>query len=273
MKNIHFIPDDLQYSDKVSSQEDIKEVLLSYNSHNAIEKLGMYLYSKICTVFSSKLYSFSLAAYKMCSNDIINIHQNQYQFVYNTIININTPSNQKVRTKSNILHHSDITWTVNTQENAAIKLHYYLSSSVPHPHLKPLDWAPDKETLGLELDPNLQATEYQREVLWSILMTASRLHNSQRNGDSQSAQKAYTSDGPTEAHTCHPEARPSTTSRILDAIILIFILMALWLIRGDFEDEIFQRELRKLLCCILYLFSSSQCIQIRTDAALVLERE
>ncbi len=42
MKNIHFIPDDLQYSDKVSSQEDIKEVLLSYNSHNAIEKLGMY---------------------------------------------------------------------------------------------------------------------------------------------------------------------------------------------------------------------------------------
>ncbi len=104
MKNIHFIPDDLQYSDKVSSQEDIKEVLLSYNSHNAIEKLGLYLYSKKCTVFSSKLYSFSLAAYKMCSNDIINIHQNQYQFVYNTIININTPSNQKVRTKSNVLH-------------------------------------------------------------------------------------------------------------------------------------------------------------------------
>lgn len=43
-KSIQFIPDELQYSDKVgSSLEDIKEVLLSYNSHNATEKLkNMY---------------------------------------------------------------------------------------------------------------------------------------------------------------------------------------------------------------------------------------
>ncbi len=246
MKNIHFIPDDLQYSDKVSSQEDIKEVLLSYNSHNAIEKLGYVQYFQASFIAFHWLH---IKCAQMTSLTFTKINTNLFttQLLILTHPQIRKSGQNQM---SFISDHSDITWTVNTQENAAIKLHYYLSSSVPHPHLKPLDWAPDKETLRLELDPNLLATEYQREVLWSILMTASRLHNSQRNGDSQSAQKAYTSDGPTEAHTCHPETRPSTVSRILDTIILIFILVALWLIRGDFEDEIFQRELRKLLCCI-----------------------
>ncbi len=127
MKNIHFIPDDLQYSDKVSSQEDIKEVLLSYNSHNAIDKFDQVQYFQASFIAFHWLH---IKCAQMTSLTFTKINTNLFttQLLILTQPQIRKSGQNQM---SFISDHFDMAWTVNTQENAAIKLHYYLSSSVP----------------------------------------------------------------------------------------------------------------------------------------------
>lgn len=134
-------------------------------------------------------------------------------------------------------------------------------------------WQRNTRGASAGLDLSLQAKEHQREALWSVLMTASRLHYSEKISDSQSLSESYIThlivrQKPTPV-TQRQDVCYITTSYELDSIILIFFLIhAPHGSRepadrsGAYLKARSHRESCKKRLHLLYLFSFFQCIKI-----------